>query len=145
MQSNLLDLGLNFERRDIPFEDELATRLERLAWQSEPFNSFMYDEDDEPVLVKSTLHLRALRTFGKKGTPHLYLARQLRCSSIEEPIDDIIACKDISELEQIFETEKDQVEFGIANKVMFDGHRYWWRWKEEDGKVIFTERFIGAD
>jgi len=144
MQSNLLDLGLRFERRAIPLEDELGTRLERLAWQSEPFNSFMYDEDDEPVLVKSTLHLKALRAFSKKGTPHLYLARCVHCSHLDEPLDDIIACKDISELEQLFETEKEQVEFGIANNVLFDG-RYWSKWQEEDGKVIFTEKFIGGD
>ena len=144
MQSNLLDLGLSFERRDIPFEDELGTQLERLAWQSEPFNSWTYDENDDAVLTKATLHLGAVRTFPKKGAPRLYLHRQLRCSHLEEPLDDIIRAANMSELEQLFETEKDQVEFSIANNVMFDG-RYWWKWRQEEGKVIFNERFIGGD
>ena len=140
MQKSLFDLELKFAATDIPFLDEMGTRLERLAWQSEPFDSWMYNDNDEAVLIKATLHLRAIRTFPRKGAPRLYLHRQTRCSHLDEPLDDIIACKDISELEQIFEAEQDQVELSIANKAMFDGHRYWWKWREEEGKVVFTER-----
>ena len=140
MQKSLLGLELKFAATDIPFEDQLGARLERLAWQSEPFDSWKYDDNDEAVLIKATLHLRAVRTFPKKGAPRLYLERRLQCSHLDEPLGDLIRAADMSELEQLFETEKDQVEFSIANNAMFDGHRYWWKWQEENGKVIFTER-----
>jgi len=141
MQKNLFDLELKFAATDIPFEDELSTRLQRLAWQSTPFDNWTYDDNDDAVLIKATLHLRAVRTFPKKGAPRLYLERWLQCSHLDEPLNDLIQAADTSELEQLFETEKDQVEFSITNQVMFDGHRYWWKWREQDGKVIFTERF----
>jgi hypothetical protein len=144
MQKSLLELDLRFEKAAIPFCDELAEKLHSLTWDSESFDDWLYDENDEAICVKVTLHLAAVRAVDRRGRPHLYLARQTRHSRDDQGIDDLIPCENMSELEQLIETEKERIAFTVENMVLFDG-RYWWHWEEESGKVVFTERFTGNE
>lgn len=123
-----------------------AKRLAKLKWLSESRKDFYYGELDYRKLCSLTVEFKGIRTPDKKnkGKFKFYLERYWHYSNLEEIIADEVLCKDIDELEKVFETEKDNFEClkNLPDDVLFDGRRYCWKFEVRYDKVCFVEKWL---
>lgn len=146
-QISLFDSGLKFKEGKAldEFKDETRERLDNLQWESPEKQTFAYNDDGDMFLTKMRLKLEGIRRLGKKGKFEFLLERHFRYSHLEEVIEDEIPCKRIQDLEACFQGEQILFEsdLELPENVLFDGHRYCWRFrKNEDGTISFTEKVI---
>ena len=144
VQACLYDLGLKFAGNN-DFKDELKEQLDKLEWESESFVDFCYNDCEEMTLTNVITKLKGIRIFEKNKTK-FYLQRTsiLEKFGIDE-VSDSIKCKDISELEQLLQSEKDLIEWKIKifkEGLIWDGRRYCWKFKYENKKLYFTKKAL---
>jgi len=147
-QIGLFDMGLetSTETGTENFIDSAGKRLAKLKWHSESRKDFYYDEADYRKLCSLKVEFKGIRVPDKKtkGRSKFSLERYWQYSNLEEIIADEVQCKDIDELEKVFEAEKENFETlrNLPDDVLFDGRRYCWKFKEYDGKVYFTDKWL---
>lgn len=120
--------------------------LSKLTFDSGYFVDLVYDEDLHMTFSKARIRLKAVRTFDRKGSPHFFVDVSKWFEKFGgEIINDIWQGKDISELEAMIDSHKlliDESKEQLAKGIVFDGHRYWWKFKYENGLVELTEKVI---
>ena len=128
------------------FLDDERERLDRLAWESREFTTWMYDDKERMTLTRTSVSLKGARRIvgtGKKSKKQFFLIREHWVAKAGESIEDEIPVQDLGELERMVEHEREYtkaLQEGIAEGLLFDGRRYWWKFTYEDGEVTFTER-----
>ena len=146
MQKSLFDMDLKtISTGTEEFKDSAGERLDKLNWKSELTKTFSYNENEDRIKIMIVTYLKGIRKINKKGKFEFYLLRDNFCATIDDLFADEIKCKDIKELEDFFEGEKQHAIWmsKLPDDVLFDNHRYCWKFKEADGKVKFIEKWIG--
>lgn len=147
-QIGLFDMGLEASTKTGAenFIDSAGERLAKLEWHSESRKGLYYDELDYRKLCSLTVELKGIRKLDKKGKFKFYLERYWHYSELEEIIADEVSCKNIDELEKVFESEKDNFEClrSLPDDVLFDGRRYCWKFEVNDGIIYFTEKWLSS-
>lgn len=146
-QKSLFDVGLNFKdnSNEERFVDEIRLRLDKLFWKSLPRHGFMYDENENLKFTNISLSLKCDRRLKKNGKIEYVLFRGFSYETIDDLFEDEIPFNKIEELEASFENEKESfdAERRLPQDVMFDGHRYCWRFsKNDDGTIEFIEKWV---
>jgi hypothetical protein len=139
---------LNLKMVDTPAEDiidEERIKLNSMSWQSLPRQTFSYNQNDNLIFDYVALSIRCERQFKKNGKTEYLLIRGFRYKSIDELFEQEIPFDKIKELESAFRVEKDSFEAErlLPKDVLFDGHRYCWKFeKHEDGTIEFTDKWF---
>jgi hypothetical protein len=146
-QKSLFDLNLKMV--DAPqneqFVDDIRERLNKMEWLSLPRHTFSYDENDNLKFAYVSLSMKCDRRIKKNGKIEYLLLRNFYYDSIDDLLDDEITFNKIEELEQMFLNEKESFESErlLPKDVLFDGHRYCWRFEiHNDGTVEFVEKWV---
>jgi hypothetical protein len=116
-----------------------------MEWNSEPMQTFYYDDHGRMKLTTLALNLHPARRFDKKGKPIFFLERYWHYLGLEESIADEFPVYGINDLESCVNDEKYLFEQQrlLPADVLFDGHRYFWRFeKVEDGTIEFIEKWF---
>jgi hypothetical protein len=128
----------------IPSEEQ--DKLSRLTFDSGYFVDLVYDEDLHMTFSKARVRLKGIRTFDKKGSPRFFVEVSKWFEKFGgEIINDAWQGKDISELEAMVDSHKllvDETKEQLAKGIVFDGHRYWWKFKYENGMVELIEKVV---
>ena len=146
-QVSLFDLNLKETDNSIEFKDEMQKDLDRLRFESEVFVNTCYDENQDLTLSKQKITLIPIRSTkqDKNGKAKLFLMRHSWVEKFEDfdVFVDEIPAKDLNELEQIIQAEKENIEWYqelMKKGLIFDGHRYCWTFEYKDKKLKFLEK-----
>lgn len=129
------------------FKQEIANRdkVNNLFFALDDIYTWNWDENEERIPLKLDVTLSAATKPNKKGKLQFLLLRMFKYSDDIYDVEDEVVCKSLEELLQLFENEKEEWEYFKEQGqkgILFDGHRYMWNTKIEDGNVIFLEKTI---
>lgn len=145
-RSNLSTMNLKSSKKNImdEFKDESLERINKLVWNSPKKQTFCYDDNGDMKLTTLKLNLKGARRLNKKGKFDFVLEREWDYDGIEEKIIDDVLCHKLPDLESCFNDEIFMFESDLTlpKDVLFDGHRYCWKFKEVKGKIRLLEKWL---